>query len=497
MFQNRLRTAALAGAIAVATGISGLAVPAFAVETTQNDGFNTADSSAAAAVAAKNVTEAQLRDKTDATTDYLSPLQNGDLEAVLNDYLAVTDSADGFDPSEEAAKAAFEAAQAEAGAQLATNSQVIQDARASVKHANDADDAATAAWDALVVALQDSADDINSLIRANNEANTHQGTFQLHDELATPVTRWNAIDAYESLLALQLDVDAQWKEAGIWNIDETDGEYVNRTHIATLEALKNKIDAEVAVATPKFDDALDKNREAQKSDVIVRQLFLERATAQRDVLRTVEATFSVAARYVELTQDDVLYNDGALSTEYRNVLDNLLTGLRANLDSLDEADKATEESFLIWESDLPNNDDGNENYHLKLEFASQTYANIRTTGTVWQEELNRVTLIDSGIIAESEALAAEQERLEEERAAAKEAAAEQAENARKAAAAQEELNRLLAEIAAQKNETPAPAPIEKADGSSEHAGLFGVIAAIGGIAALIAAAFPFISNFMR
>ena len=48
MFNNRIRTAALAGAIAISTAASGVAIPAFAQETgTYNNtgGFNDADGS--------------------------------------------------------------------------------------------------------------------------------------------------------------------------------------------------------------------------------------------------------------------------------------------------------------------------------------------------------------------------------------------------------------------------------------------------------------------
>lgn len=512
MFKNRLRTAALAGAIAVATGISGMAVPAYAVDTTQQDGYNTQDGSAAQPVTAQNITEAQLRAKTNGTATYLDALQNGSIEQILNDYLAVSEDGfgapeveDGFDPSEEAAKNAFETAREEATRQLAINSQVVQDARASVKFAHEADDAATASWDALVGALQGAVNEINPLIRANNAANTHQGEFPLHTELSTPVSRTNAVDVYQELLALQLDVNGQWTKAGFWNIDVDDNEYVNRTHIATLRALNDAVNARVGVVTPVFEDAVEKNQIAQASDVIVRQLFLERATAQRDVLRGVEAAFAVAERYLELYQNDVLTNDGdeteALSTLYRNVLGNILNGLAINLNLLEDADEAAADFYHEWESDETNNNDGLVYENQKLNFALETYAKVLLNGVVWKEELRRVELIDTTIIAESEALAAELERLEEEREAAKEAARIAADNAAKALAAQEELNRLLAEIlAGQNGENPAPtepsAPAASS-GSSENTGIIGLIAAIGGIIGLIAVGFPFIQDFLR
>ena len=75
MFKNRVRTAALAGAIAVATGVSGVAVPAFAEDTTatniQGGGFNEPDASLAKDVKAENVTEDQLLKLVGATHHYI------------------------------------------------------------------------------------------------------------------------------------------------------------------------------------------------------------------------------------------------------------------------------------------------------------------------------------------------------------------------------------------------------------------------------------------
>ena len=61
MFKNRVRTAALAGAIAVATGVSGVAVPAFAEDTNVNSiqgpEFNKPDASKAEDAKSENYTE--------------------------------------------------------------------------------------------------------------------------------------------------------------------------------------------------------------------------------------------------------------------------------------------------------------------------------------------------------------------------------------------------------------------------------------------------------
>lgn len=113
MFNNRIRTAALAGAIAISTAASGVAIPAFAQETAvTTNGFNDADGSTAQPVGPVNHTEAELRDATDATGNYLEAFQTGDIQAIVGEYVDAGE--DGFDPSEQAIFEAFEAARVEA-----------------------------------------------------------------------------------------------------------------------------------------------------------------------------------------------------------------------------------------------------------------------------------------------------------------------------------------------------------------------------------------------
>ena len=103
MFNNRIRTAALAGAIAISTAASGVAIPAFAQETNPTfnitNGFNDADGSTVQPVGPVNHTEETLRDLTDSTGAYLEEFQYGNVEEIVEAYLQVQASADGFDPS--------------------------------------------------------------------------------------------------------------------------------------------------------------------------------------------------------------------------------------------------------------------------------------------------------------------------------------------------------------------------------------------------------------
>lgn len=482
MFKNRIRTAALAGAIAVATGVSGMAVPAFAQ--TQQGGVTIEDGSAITQVTPENVTEDQLRTISDETAAYLATFQEGgDFRDIVEDYITLGE--DGFDNSEEAARIAFDEARQNATAELATASQNYQQARNSVAFALEADQQAEADWNTFVNTLQAAATALNPLIDDVNEANTHVPTFEIIDALPADVTTENAVPTYRALQALKVLVDSQYELAGDWNIDEGDGQYVNRVHIQALEDLKNAVDPRLETATEAYDVARASNIEAQKSDVLVRQLYLERIAAQRDTLRGVEALFGVVARYVELYQNNEIVGDTTLRTLYREVLENIQSGILFNVEQLNAADEATEEYHLAWDSDLLNNDDEDQYWEDKLDFAVTTYQNIFANGAIWQEQLERVELLDSGIIADREQEQADREAAEE----AAEAAAQR----------EQELLDLIEQLI---NDRENPGNGDDNDnpgngGSSENAGLIGIIAAIGGVIALIAAAFPFIQNFMR
>ena len=84
------------------------------------------------------------------------------------------------------------------------------------------------------------------------------------------------------------------------------------------------------------------------SDVLVRQLFLERATAQRDTLRVIEAIFSTATRYVELYEndEDVNVEGQTLREHYKNLFPTLFFAAFGNIQILNEAEK-TDRSHVV------------------------------------------------------------------------------------------------------------------------------------------------------
>ncbi|ANR63306.1 hypothetical protein C627_11855 [Corynebacterium glutamicum ZL-6] len=498
MFNNRIRTAALAGAIAISTAASGVAIPAFAQETNPtfniNNGFNDADGSTIQPVEPVNHTEETLRDLTDSTGAYLEEFQYGNVEEIVEAYLQVQASADGFDPSEQAAYEAFEAARVRASQELAASVETITKTRESVAYALKADREATAAFEAYLSALRQ-VSVINDLIAdANAKNKTDFAEIELYDVLYTDADISGdaplLAPAYKELKDLQAEVDADFEWLGEFAIDNNEDNYVIRTHIPAVEALKAAIDSLVDTVEPLRADAIAKNIEAQKSDVLVPQLFLERATAQRDTLRVVEAIFSTSARYVELYEnvENVNVENKTLRQHYSSLIPNLFIAAVGNINELNNADQAARELFLDWDTDLTTNDEDEAYYQAKLDFAIETYAKILINGEVWQEPLAYVQNLDAGARQE----AADREA---ERAADAAYRAEQLRIAQEAADAQKALAEALANAGNNDNGGDNSSD-DKGTGSSDI-GTWGPFAAIAAIIAAIAAIFPFLSGIVK
>lgn len=494
MFNNRIRTAALAGAIAISTAASGVAIPAFAQETGTNptfnnsDNFNDADGSTIQPVGPVNHTEDQLKALTDATGAYLSDFQNGNLRGIVADLIEAGES--GFDPSEQAAYEAFEAARVRATEELAASAQTITKTRESVNYALKVDREATEAFEAYRAGLQGAAADINPLISAANAANETNGRLiRNYDALyfrdisgSAPLLN----PAYNQLKKLQAEVNEDLVWLGEWAIDNRHNDYVTRYHVPAVEALKAEIDARLEAIEPLRADAIAKNLEAQKSDVLVRQLFLERATAQRDSLRVIEATFSTTARYIELYEnvENINVEGKTLRTHYAGLYASLFDAAAFNLGELNRADAATERFFLSWWTDRRDNDEQREYDRAELKFAIETYAKIFINGQ-WQEKVAYVQNLDSAARAEAA-------RVEAERLADEAYRAEQLRIAQEAADAQ----KAIADALAAKDDEK-PAGDDKENGSSSDIGTWGPFAAIAAIIAAIAAIFPMISGILK
>nr|AAS20305.1 PS2 [Corynebacterium glutamicum] len=497
MFNNRIRTAALAGAIAISTAASGVAIPAFAQETpVTTNGFNDADGSTIQPAPAVNHTEAELRDATDATGDYLADFQEGDLEAIVGELIAATEN--GFDPSEEAAYETFKAARERATQQLAFSAETITKTRESVAYALKVDQEATEAYLAYRNALRGAATSINPLINAANAANrTDKSEVEEYDniflasDVFTDAPAPLLLPAYKELVALQAEVNEDLEWLGEFAIDNDPENYVQRYHIPAVEALKAEIDARLEAIEPLRADSAEKNRIAQKSDVLVRQLFLERATAQRDTLRVLEAIFSTVTRYVELYESAENGNAGdvTLRARYIALVPSLLEAAYFNISHLNVADQAVNDYYLVFSTDLETNDEDAAYAQEKFEFAVTTYAKILLNGK-WQEDVKFVQNLDDEARAEAA-------RVEAERAADEAYRAEQLRIAQEAADAQKAIADALAKEAENGNNNGGDNSSDDKPAGSSDIGSWGPFAAIAAIIAAIAAIFPFLSGIVK
>ena len=343
MFKNRVRTAALAGAIAVATGVSGVAVPAFAEDTTtstiQGGGFNEPDASLAKDVEAKNVTEAQLRDLVGATHHYI--VNNNQFRELYE--AAAAANTDGLDRSEQADHKAYQAAANEATKQLAQAEKNVQDARASVAYALQADKGADQAW----ANYEEAAFDYNNTVtnisggKRYGEDEAKEGLLERDLNAANskaPSVNGEDKTSLPDLVAPQLDpVDPEnfdsvqktpeknikrledmikvYKErldyTGWRGADESENNYITRDYIPLVEELiehaemlLEQLKADSAALEEARQAALEASRGAQGTDILVRQGYLDQAHAQVRVLRAMETEFAIGARVLELRESD-------------------------------------------------------------------------------------------------------------------------------------------------------------------------------------------------
>ena len=344
MFKNRVRTAALAGAIAVATGVSGVAVPAFAEDTNtsniQGGGFNEPDASLGKDVEAKNVTEAQLRDLVAATDHYI--VNNNQFRELFE--AAAAANTDGLDRSEQADHKAYQAAANEATKQLAQAEKNVQDARASVAYALENDKGADKAWanyeekafdynntvtnaaggqrygkdEAKLGLLESDLNKANEFVANKVNDEDKSGLEPLEAPKLSPVDPEN-FDSVQKTPAKNIKIFEKtietYKErldyAGWRGADKSEDSYITRDYVPLLEQLI--ADAEMLLEQLKEDGAaleearkaaLEASRGAQGSDILVRQGYLDQAYAQVRVLRAMETEFAIGARVLELRESD-------------------------------------------------------------------------------------------------------------------------------------------------------------------------------------------------
>lgn len=491
MFKNRIRTAALAGTIAVATGVSGMAVPAFAVENT--DGFNVADGSRAQS--GVNLTEDQLYDNLDSVTTFLEEEQ-GSRDIVRADFLDAFHSKNPYaddvvlDPAEENILNAFTARYDSVTDELNTASKNVADARASVAFALDVDQQAMDAYNDLNshMAALSAAEitQINALIDTVNGENR---------TTLDPLPNLNYPSNAQEALTLEIAFQEHRLNAGNHTESDNEGNYVSRDYIAALDALAGN--SLVGNTFDLISTAREAAEESQRSDVLVRQLLLEHANAQVNALRAVQADYSVVSRVAGLYNNDAAFEDAnegweSLRARYLDLLPVTESAVNENLTKLGDAFDEVEAGFYAWEEDIRNEEELTEFLNDRRDYAQTVYQNL-LDNAAWETQVDLVKNLDAKFSNESAAAADEQAR--EEAEAAEEAAREAEEQREREAQRLADILEQLKEL--QEANNPGDEPATGNEGSSENAGLIGVIAAIGGVIALIAAAFPFIQNFMR
>lgn len=573
MFQNRVRTAALAGAIAVATGVSGLTVPANAQETNsaaiadaqnhQNGlGLNKADGSETQAngtvfepktVDGRRVAaETQLKDALDKTAELLQD-EGEDRAAARGKFVDLIASSGvnggALDPSEKAVRDALAERGAEITAELEAAVKNAQDINATLQAARADDEAAADAWkeyqDAVnalnnVAVTAEEAETINGILKELRDGYIRKGdgskaNFDNDGRKINQTTRTvPAADIYPGATLTKQGKDKDGNQAGStlkdlldyfeWydfrlgkqNPDYEDGNYITREHQLRVDELKalafnGRYDEAKKAADAALAAYNQANQQAERRDAIVLLILQQRAYAQINLLRALEADYDLMARYIDLYENDTL-TDGDRSTvrkEYRKAIEKLESGyIDRRIDALGTQDEKLDDEWLTWFSDEANSKPESERYlQEKRDFAAGAVYTETFGDAAWKDDVAYAREIDAKYAKQAE-----------ERKAAEEEAkriAEQAEKDRQEAIAREkERDELLKQLVESmqnrggngdaSNNTSNQDNDSSSTGSHNNGGkklstaaiigiVLGVIAALGGI---VAFAFPQIQQFL-
>lgn len=482
MFKNRVRTAALAGAIAVATGVSGLTVPAIAQEagtTNQTgNGTNLADGSKTDG----NVLNPTNRVPEVPATDVHTELEKraSDIKTWINKNEPADELIDygqNFQKPEQTRIDEIAKHQTAVTEELRIASELLGDIEANIDIAKAQAAAAKAAWKAYAesVALNaDEADKVNAFIKDNdltkygfsysklNAANNNiEDARQLNDD---------GTRAKGGLLG-------QIAEASRKVAQNDNGNKADAAALAELDALVRSFltgDPD-ALRT----EAIKKTGEAERRNVTALEDLYPEVMAQVRTLRLTQAYYDVAARYYGLYEDDTLRDNekNTLRAEYLSLLDGSADDLKYGLYT------QTKNALIDFDDDSK----------------FQDVAKSRD----WEVQVSRVRSEDLKYRNDAATEAEARQRIEEERKANEEY--------------RQKLEKALADIAAalaaQQAAKETPAPSETTKPSEDNKGgstatetetakkgltpagiagiVIGVLALIGGG---IAAAYPAIKN---
>ena len=325
MFQNRVRTAALAGAIAVATGVSGLTVPANA-EIKQNVSDQFIDPNASTnhlGTAVNPIPEVKQGEVT--AEDVLSKRVEDVQKWVGKNYSPnqIKDYRDKgkFENEAEEALAANAAVNRDAvSVELAVASQNLRDVLATIdqaeREAKEAQNAWTA-WASAVTLTDSEAEKINDFIDNNgltvNHVTGNQNSPTQANFYTNTKTQADKLNAYREDLAQRIQ-----------NASADNATADQRATAAKLAELDAKIESYLdGNAEALRKNAVEKSKNLQKYDISALEAIKEQAEAQVRVLRLLQSYYAVAARYYEQYQNSTLTKDErqTLRQTYRQLLD--------------------------------------------------------------------------------------------------------------------------------------------------------------------------------
>ncbi|QYH19231.1 hypothetical protein JKI95_08460 [Corynebacterium aquatimens] len=490
MFKNRVRTAALAGAIAVATGVSGLTVPAYA-DPISGDHHNQPDASKSTAGTEKVNASAVAGVK---AADVLRDAATADRKAIANhDFVNFEDLK--FRPVEADSKAKADKKVAEATELLNKAVATLNDIDTTLKAVQAETNAANDAWAKYATAVSISRSEYEALQKLENDLDLDAvlgktGPFYFTGKI-NPVDKKAGQDGHVAEVAKSREtLEGTEGEAGLTEelnnelkkLDPTaEGDIEKINKLTTYQAKLNSFLNGWTERDALYADAINKTNTATSRNIAVIKDAYKIAQANVRAARTLQAYYIFASRWLDLYEADVLKNNedtdvATVRAEYENILFNA-PSLR------DRAGDA-----------IANNSSKNKAYDTDNEIDSNL---------AWESGVQRVRLIDKRYNADVEAAAAAD--------AAKEAQSKDL-NAQLANIAQELKKLNEAKATGQNNSntpsnTPAPnnpaAPaksslsIKKEDGSVNGgvvaAIVIGIIAALGAIATV---ALPTVQQFL-
>lgn len=398
MFKNRVRTAALAGAIAVATGVSGLSVPAYADPIT-GDHFNQPDASQQGeGTVATNVPGSKVDPKTavQQLNEALTATEKQIANFPIKDYRPLNNR-----PIE---KNAFEDASAKANKAtelLAQASQNLDNVNATIDSVQAETNAANAAWakyaDAVsisraeYIALQELENDLDL---DNEFGHGPKGTFYYTGKL-TPVDKKAGQDGYLSeVAASRISIEGPNGEGGLAKeLNEELGKLdpskkVDVDRINKLTTYQKKLTGYLNGWNKRdelYADALEKTNIATSRNLAELRELQRTASAQVRALRVIQAFYLVEARWLNLYESNengvINFSDGTNGTR--------TTTLRAEYERLLGAGNEntnTDDAVLLSRAR-----DAKNNIGKAKGDQADIYFNLR-----WENPVTTVRLLDKG-----------------------------------------------------------------------------------------------------